>query len=183
MSSIVRTLVTGIALVACFGTALADTAFPSAADRAFATRLFAPIVPGLAKSVVPVMVPGALPAADLDGLRAELISSGPDGYSIDLDYTPDCHGATACYLGHISGIKSPGDGKALHGTRVPMDYLGTTGFFVQGQCGASCSDSTITFEVYGFLYVFAEKGATLETLSQWVSSMGRPLKEHYKDQQ
>jgi hypothetical protein len=175
MRTIVRTLVIGFALATCFGTALADTTSPSAADRAFATRLFAPIAPGLAKSAIPVLVPGALPAADLEGLRAELLSAGPAGYAIDLDYTPDCHGATACYLGHISGMKSPVDGNALHGTRVPMDYLGTTGFFVLGPCGASCSDSTLTFEVHGFLYVFAEKGASLETLSKWVSSIGYPL--------
>ena len=131
-------------------------------------QLFAPIAQGLKQSAVPVLVPGTLPADDLHGLRAELRSAGRDGYTIELDYAADCNGATACYLGRISGERS--NGSKPPGSKVALSG-GTTGYFVLGPCGASCSDSTMTFDRGGYRYVFAEKGASRDSLAQWASSI------------
>jgi hypothetical protein len=171
MKGFVRTIVVALALAVCADAAMAVTAHAASSDRAFAQGLFAPIIKGLEKSKVPVLLPGALSAADLKGLRAELRSAGSDGYAIDLDYAADCNGASACYLGQITGGRS--NGSKLHGTPVTLP-IAATGYFVEGPCGASCSDSTITFDLHGVRYVFAEKGASLETLKGWTASIVTP---------
>ena len=130
--------------------------------------LFAPIAAGLHESGVPVLLPGSLPKDDMQGLRAELRSANAGGYEIELDYAADCNGATACHLGTISGARSSGTkpgGKAVHLAN------GMTGYYLAGGCGASCSDSSITFDRAGNRYVFAAKGASLEYLSQWTASI------------
>ena len=164
-------LVAAFAFAFCAGSAIA-----AGSDTAFATKLFAPIASGLQNSAVPVLLPGSLPAADLEGLRAELRSANGNGYAIDLDYAADCNGATACYLGQITG--KPSNGSKLSGTPVALSN-GTTGYFVLGPCGASCSDSTITFDSNGSRYVFAEKGATLDSLKKWTVSIA-PLSHFVK---
>jgi hypothetical protein len=148
--------------------ALALAAYPSSADRTFARALFAPIAGKLANSAVPVLLPGAMPADDLQGLRAELRSAGENGYSIDLDYAADCNGATACYLGNVSGKPSNGDDP--EGKPVTLKS-GATAYFFAGPCGASCSDSMLTFDRGSYRYVFAEKGASKDDLLKWAASI------------
>lgn len=143
-------------------------ATPPAADRAFAQALFSPIAGALSKSAVPVLLPGALPAADLKGLLAEVAAAGAQGYTVDLDYARDCHEATACYAGQIRGARS--DGSKLKGEPVALSN-GATGYFVLGPCAASCSDSTLTFDSAGNRYVFAAKGAAKPYLVQWAASI------------
>lgn len=70
--------------------------------------------------------------------------------------------------GSITGSRS--DGSPLTGTpvRLAIDAIARC---VRGACGASCSDSTLTFRFGGNRYVFAAKGATLAYLSQWTASI------------
>lgn len=151
------------ALIAAFVLAAGATALAGSPP---AKKLFGPIAGGLQKSAVTVLLPGNLPPED--GLRAELVSAGAKGYSIDLDFDPDCHQASACYDGSISGAPSPGGtppGKPV------KTSLGVTAYFVLGPCGASCSNSTLTFDYKGNRYVFEEKGGSLDSLSQWVKDV------------
>lgn len=144
-----------------------------AAERAAAKRAFAPIFSALEKSAVPVLLPGALPGPDLINATGQLDSAGKNGYSIELALAPDCGGADACHIGQISG--KPSDGSDLSGDEVDLP-IGVTGYYVQGACGASCSDSTITFDRNDARYVFAEKGASkadLMQLTATIVSLGR----------
>ncbi len=148
--------------------ALACAVAAAAADSVSSNAVFLPIAAGLRKSAVPVLLPGRLPADDAHGLRAELRSAGKAGYAIDLDYSADCNGASACYLGAVSGRRS--DGSKLPGTATKLAN-GTTAYYVQGACGASCSNSTMTFDTGGDRYVFAAKGASQAYLEVWTQSL------------
>lgn len=155
----------------CLVALLGSSPSPSSAERAAAKRAFAPILKPLSKSAIPVLLPGALPGPDLINAIAELQSAGANGYEIDLALAPDCGGATACHIGHISGHRS--DGSTIAGEKVSI-ALGLTGYFVEGPCGASCSDSTITFDRNGYRYVFGEKGASKGDVAELTASLVTP---------
>jgi hypothetical protein len=150
---------------------LGASASPTAAERSAAKHAFAPLLARLAKSGVPVLLPGALPGPDLINASAHLDSVGGDGYSIELALAPDCNGATACHIGQISGEKSGGSTPKGEAVVLP---LGVTAHFVLGPCGASCSDSTLTFDRNGYRYVFAEKGASKGDLRELASTIVTP---------
>jgi hypothetical protein len=143
----------------------------SAAERSAAKHAFTPLLAGLSKSGVPVLLPGALPEPDLVNSIATIESADSKGYAIELALAPDCGGATACHIGHVQGMKA--DGSALSGEKVWLPS-GVTAYYVLGPCGASCSDSTITFDRNGDRYEFAEKGASKADLTQFASSIVTP---------
>lgn len=167
-----RLALSALAVAVAFtaSTATIDAAQTTAHPSRAVVALFAPIASGLSKSGVAVLLPGALPKDDLQGLRAELRSANANGYEIELDYAAGCNGATACHLGTISGSRSSGSKLSGKPVRLP---IGVTGYYVPGPCGASCSDSSVSFVYRGNLYAFAAKGGSLAYLSQWTSSIAR----------
>ena len=154
------------AVVVC-AAAQAATVHPSAFSRA----LFAPVVKQLSKSAVPVLLPGGTwsdPSAP--PLIAIVHRANAKGYDVELAYTADCNYADACTSGEISGTRI--DGRVLTGTALHLP-IGATGFFIQGGCGASCAESTITFDLRGYRYVFASKGGLreLRALTQRIATL------------
>jgi hypothetical protein len=150
---------------------LGASASPTAAERAAAKHAFVPLLARLAKSAVPVLLPGSLPGPDLINAIPQVESANADGYAIELGLAPDCTGATACHIGHISGTKS--GGSALKGEKVALP-IGVTGYYVNATCGASCGDSTITFDRGGYRYEFAEKGASKGDLREFAATIVTP---------
>jgi hypothetical protein len=141
------------------------------AERTAAKHAFAPILSSLAKSGVPALLPGKLPGPDLVNATAQLESAGSKGYAIELALAPDCNGATACHIGEVAGSKS--DGSTLKGSKVTLPS-GVTGYVVLSACGASCSDSSITFDRDGYRYVFSEKAGSKADLVEFASSIVTP---------
>jgi hypothetical protein len=159
-----------LAIVAIFAL-IGASASPTAREIAAAKHAFVPLLPSLSKSGVPVLLPGSLPGPDLINAIPQLESADANGYSIELGLAPDCYGATACRIGHISGKKS--DGSALKGEPVSLP-IGVTGYFILGPCGSSCSDSTLTFDRNGYRYAFGEKGASKGDLREFASTIVTP---------
>ncbi|HTA40724.1 MAG TPA: hypothetical protein VK760_16700 [Candidatus Acidoferrales bacterium] len=157
--------------IVAFFVLLGASASPTAAELAAAKHAFVPLLGSLSKSAVPVLLPGSLPGPDLINAIPQLESADGKGYAIELGLAPDCGGATACHIGHISGMKS--DGSALPGEKVSLP-IGVTGYYVLGPCGASCSDSTITFDRNGYRYEFAEKGASKGDLREFAATIVTP---------
>jgi hypothetical protein len=157
--------------IVAFFVLLGASASPTAAELAAAKHAFVPLLASLSKSAVPVLLPGSLPGPDLINAIPQLESANGNGYAIELGLAPDCGGATACHIGHVAGTKS--DGSTIEGERVSLP-IGVTGYYVQGSCGASCGDSTITFDRNGYRYEFAEKGASKGDLREFAATIVTP---------
>src|SRR4051812_20259200 len=69
--------------------------------------VFRPILPRLRGLEVPVLLPTSLPrraqAEAALHLYATVEDRTPYSYRVALGYTPDCHGATACRFGEVTG--------------------------------------------------------------------------------
>jgi hypothetical protein len=157
--------------IVAFFALLGASASPTAAERSAAQHAFEPLLAALSKSAVPVLLPGSLPGPDLIIAIPQLESANGNGYAIELGLAPDCNGATACHIGHLSGKKS--DGSPLKGAPVPLP-IGETAYFILGPCGASCSDSTLTFDRAGYRYEFSEKGSSKGDLREFASTIVTP---------
>jgi len=115
---------------------------------------------------VPIFLPDVLPAAEVEQIY---ISAEADNisYSLSLDYTQDCRGATACNIGSLSaevGGFSFGPNDLLPGDQFALVTLtdGTQGGFFNF-CGAYCS-AILQWERGGVLYTMYLKNGTLEEL-------------------
>jgi hypothetical protein len=149
---------------------LGASAGPTAAERAAAKHAFGPLLPKLAKSSVPVLLPASLPGPDLINAIPQIQFADNKGYDIELGLVADCNGV-ACHIGSISGM--PVNRLAITGEKITIP-LGVTAYFVKGDCGASCSDSTITFDLHGYRYQFAEKGASKGSMREFVNTIVTP---------
>jgi len=93
-------------------------------------------------------------------------TNGP-GYSVKIGYTPDCD-ANACYIGTFSA--RPDDG-ATEPTAKPLKLSNNiTGYFTEFGCGASCSDSSLSWTQNKVRYDFSYKAGKQETLLKIVNS-------------
>ncbi len=112
--------------------------------------LFEPLVETLAAEVgLRVRLPSVVdPPASVDALppAATLVNATDDDYEIVLGHG-DCPGGAACRFGVISGRRldrEEGEALLTEGTRVPLPQ-GATGVLTPSTCGATCSDTTISW--------------------------------------
>jgi hypothetical protein len=117
--------------------------------------IFRPLLPALARTQVPLKLPTVFPEAGTHRLYATLGTAKRGHYIIEIDYTADCHGANVCHYGDLEGRRAPGTGKPT-GSPVQLGHH-VTGYFVLGQCGASCAESTITWDSGRFRYTVGAK--------------------------
>ncbi len=83
-------------------------------------------------------------------------------YTISMDYTPGCRGATACYFGDIFISTSPIATPEV-GSEVQIQN-GTTAYFVDFKCAASCGAAKLNWQKYPYYYQVALKAASKECL-------------------
>ena len=57
----------------------------------------------------------------------------------------------------------------MHGKAVKL-AKGITGHFIDAECGANCSDSTLSWQQGGFRYMVGIKAANLEILRKVANS-------------
>src|SRR6185436_2515259 len=113
--------------------------------------------PALEKGTkVPLRLPTYFSTEGEDQLYAQVESATAKAYSVLIDFDPECHGSTACHFGEISGKAIANGARPPRGKPVKLAKK-TTGYFVDGPCGASCSDSTLTWDEGGYRYTVAEK--------------------------
>jgi hypothetical protein len=136
--------------------------------------VFSPILPKLKATKVPVLLPadtnrkGELGMPDSDHARIENVSSSR--YEIVLEVGPDCQGATACYIGTISGEKISPKLAQLKGKKIKLGQ-GQTAYFTDATCGANCSDSSIVWDQGGVRYYIGMKGEKLDILKRVADSV------------
>lgn len=130
---------------------------------------FASIIQKLSsKTQVPLLLPGFIPESEGSQVYATVSGVKRSQYEINLAFTEDCNDATACRLGMMAGKVKPagtpeGTSVVLAGSRK--------GYFVDATCGASCSDSTLTWDQSGYRYTVGIKAGKLDSLIKMANSM------------
>jgi hypothetical protein len=123
---------------------------------------------------VPPMLPPAFPAeAGLPPVLPSAITTELGIYVFILEYGADCQGAGACHYGVIGGMENSTGVIQHFNTYYPFEAEraeqvelanGITGYFVESQCGASCSDATIWWLYDGYQYMLGLKAGSRDTL-------------------
>jgi hypothetical protein len=125
---------------------------------------------------VPILLPSQLPFSEEDSVYFQ-VEANPDGYTIDLNYTPDCQG-TPCYIGSISAERN---GEAttpwLENPRNEFKEIllanETEGIYVN-QCGAYCT-ALVEWQDGDVLYRVTLKNGReedLEEIANWTIENG-----------
>ncbi|MBD2664898.1 hypothetical protein B6N60_01033 [Richelia sinica FACHB-800] len=135
-------------------------------------RVFRKILPELKKkSKIRVLLPQYIPAADENNaVYAILENISQNKYEILLGFTPDCTGGTACRLGMITGEIITPKTAALPGKPISLGK-GITAYFVDFQCGANCSDATLTWRQKGVQYTVGLKAGDRNSLIKMAKSV------------
>lgn len=86
-----------------------------------------------------------------------------------LAFTKDCLGGTACRLGGVFAEAVTLKNRPKSGETIAL-AKGTTGYFVDANCGANCSDSTLSWEQNSVRYTVAIKAGNVATLVKMANS-------------
>ena len=100
---------------------------------------------------------------------AILEKSTPTQYEIMLASTETCRGDNACHLGSISGKEDTS--KPISTDAKAIDINATTkAYFKPSKCTDVCSDATLTWYQGKYLYTFAIKDGSQDTLIKIANS-------------
>jgi hypothetical protein len=131
-------------------------------------RVYVEILPLLhQKTRVPLRLPTYFGTEDGITIFATVSASTPSRYVVALDLLRDCHQATVCRLGEVSGEVRGPRASRLRGTRLKLDHE-LVGYFVDVTCGASCGDSVLSWDEGRYRYsvgIKAEKVAQLRKVA------------------
>jgi hypothetical protein len=130
---------------------------------------FKPIVRNLASFNGTILLPTYIYGTENNTLVfSELAKAGSTGYDIELSLYQDCHGATACRLGSVLADNVTA-GSPLEGSKVSL-ASGITGYYDQGQCGASCSDASLMWKIGPVRYTITLKSGSQADLVKMANS-------------
>ncbi|MGM3306926.1 hypothetical protein ACSQ6I_13310 [Anabaena sp. WFMT] len=134
--------------------------------------VFKSILPKLKKqSQINILLPKYIPESDGENpLYAIIETATKNKYEILLGFSPDCNGGTACRLGIITGEAVTRKTPKLTGKAI---YLanGLSGYFVDFQCGANCSDATLTWRKKAVQYRIGLKAGKQADLVKMAKSV------------
>ena len=99
---------------------------------------------------IPVLIPSVLPANGITRIYESVDVVQRGKYRVSFAAVQDCHEATACYVGSVSGGFPPsGVGHATERVRLRD---GTIASFAGFHCGASCGSSLLDFRWHNVWY-------------------------------
>jgi hypothetical protein len=135
-------------------------------------QVFKLILPKLKKnSQIKILLPKYIPGLDGENpLYAIVETATKNKYEIILGFSPDCNGGTACRFGIISAEAINKKTPKLTGKTVSLGKS-ITGYFVDFQCGAGCSDATLTWRQKGVQYTIGLKAGSQTELLQMAKSV------------
>ncbi len=115
-----------------------------------------------AQTDVPILLPSTVPLPE-ETLYTD-VTADPQGYQIDVGYTPNCRGSTACALGMFAAKRTEGD---YYEVDEPFEETvqlaeGIEGYYNPMRCGASCSPPVMEWTRDGVRYRLELKGATAD---------------------
>lgn len=132
--------------------------------------IFRPIFPALKYyTKIPILLPTYIPESEKPSqVFAILEKSTETEYQIMLASTENCRGDNACRLGSISGKEDP----SIPITELQVINLNETtkAYFKPSKCTDICSDATLTWYQGKYLYTFAIKDGSQETLIKIANS-------------
>jgi hypothetical protein len=151
----------GVVLMVMISSALS----PAYAGAQGTPSVFAPVMNALRQVAIPVALPATLPSGLIPrglhvyaSIAADSLSETT--YIVNLGFTPDCQGSTACRYGEVTGgwtADTPGVLAPDQGG-VPIALQGGVhGTFYPFTCGASCGDSVILWHLHGIPYTVSIK--------------------------
>jgi hypothetical protein len=124
------------------------------------------------------MIPTSFMIADEMALYPYVLSMAEGLYEISVDFGEDCKMTTACHFGVLAGSLTSGN--ELYSTpnifvdvdrAVPVTLAnGIEGYYIEGLCGASCSDSLIVWVQDFYQYIIGSKAASQAFLLDLVNS-------------
>ena len=140
-------------------------------DSSQGRAVFEPVLTELKqKTRVPLRLPTYLATEEeTNPLYAIIETATVRRYVLQLAFTKTCGGGTACRYGMVSGQAVEGRARREKGRAVSLAH-GITGYFVDAQCGANCSDSTLTWVQDGYRYTVGIKAEKVETLIKVANS-------------
>ena len=124
-----------------------------------------------AKTQVPLMLPTYLGNEQTEEwpLYAIIEEATPTRYFVQIAFSPDCSGGTACRWGGVTGKKVGPTPRRPAGKPVKLTR-GLIGYFVDSTCGANCSDSVLTWDQGGYRYTVESKAASADFLRKVANS-------------
>lgn len=134
--------------------------------------IFRPIFPALKyQTKIPIFLPSFIPETGPNDppIYAILLSGVKERYSILLAFTEDCRGGNACRLGELSGARITDQSSAASGEIISLAE-NNKGYFNDAKCGATCSDSTISWDQNKHRYQIGIKARKKETLIEMANS-------------
>ena len=129
---------------------------------------------------VPVMLPEAFPVeAGLPAIYPNIVMAEPNLYEAVLEYGPDCNRAGACRYGSLGAVYNPSKSPTstpsfIYDTdqAVPVRLDNNIpAAYIQGLCGANCSDSILFWNYGDYQYMLGLKGASQEMVIDLANAM------------
>ncbi|MCA2880789.1 MAG: hypothetical protein IM446_11915 [Microcystis sp. M046S1] len=132
--------------------------------------IFRSIFPALKYTTkIPILLPTYVPESEKPNqVFAILEKSTETQYEIMLASTENCRGDNACRLVSISGKED--SSILITGLQVIDLNETTTAYFKPSKCTDVCSDATLTWNQGKYLYTFAMKDGSQETLVKIANS-------------
>lgn len=91
-------------------------------------------------------------------------------YSFNIGFTPSCAGATVCRIGTLQGEHVSSKSPKLKGKKIAL-IEGKSGYFSEGDCGASCADSLLTWREGPYQYQVGLKAGGLKDLQNVANTL------------
>ncbi|MBD2691005.1 hypothetical protein [Anabaena catenula] len=134
--------------------------------------VFKSILPKLKKKTqIKILLPKYVPGLGGENpIYAIIETATKNKYEILLGFSPDCNGGTACRFGVITAEAINSKTPKLTGKAISLGK-GITGYFVDFQCGAGCSDATLTWRKNGVQYEIGLKAGNQTELLEMVKSV------------
>ena len=122
------------------------------------------------RTSVPLRLPTHIAAEPgEDQLYAVIESVSATAYDVEIAFDPECHTSSACHYGEVSGKTIKKGARHARGTAMKLAG-GLTGYFVDAGCGASCSDSTLTWDEGSYRYMVTGKAESAKVLVKIANS-------------
>ena len=132
--------------------------------------VFAPILKDLRDGTrVPIVLPTYLPTEGESPLYAIAEKVEQDEYVVQLAFTKDCSGGSACHFGFVSGKKSLRP-EVPRGAKAVKLAGNLKGYFLDAKCGANCSDSVLLWMKDGYLYSIGLKAESIDVMTKVAES-------------
>jgi hypothetical protein len=147
-------------------------AIQTSAQKPSDSAVFDPVLRELrGKTRVPLKLPTYLGGEQTEEwpLYAIVEEATPTRYFLQIAFSPDCSGGTACRWGGATGERIGSQTERPTGKPIKLSNR-ITGYFVDSTCGANCSDSVLTWDQGGYRYTVESKAASSDFLKKVANS-------------